>query len=132
MGLAEYRPVSALWLPIGALWSKSAIFRFYWKNFSDTFFPLSKARILKNKLKCDFKLFPRWGLKIWSHIWIFKTRSKQKSQIRLQTFRSHPGKSLKSHFNLFLRILAFVSGKKSVWKNFLIKAKNRWFASQST
>ena len=30
----------------------------------------------------------------------------------LETFMSHPGKSLKAHFNIFLRILAYESEKK--------------------
>ena len=30
----------------------------------------------------------------------------------LETFMSHPGKSLKVHFNLFLRILAYESEEK--------------------
>ena len=38
MGLAVYRPVSALRLPIGALWSKSAIFAFNGKKFHGEFF----------------------------------------------------------------------------------------------
>ena len=40
----------------------------------------------------------------------------------LETFRSHPGKTLKVHFNLFLRILANESEKK-ILGIFFIKAK---------
>ena len=38
-------------------------------------------------------------------------QTKLKSLLRLQTLRSHPGKSLKIHFNLFLRILDYESEK---------------------
>ena len=48
----------------------------------------------------------------------------QKNEILnfLETFMSHPGKSLKVYFNLFLRILAYEMKKKSR-KIFLSKAK---------
>ena len=47
----------------------------------------------------------------------------------LETFRSHPGKSLKVHFNLFSRILAYESEKNQgkfilIKQNLVVISKN--------
>ena len=55
---------------------------------------------------------------------IFKNVSNTEIRNFLETFISHQGKSLKVHFNLFLRIQASVSEKK-IQEFFLIKGKIR-------
>ena len=45
---------------------------------------------------------------------VFKNVSNTEIRNFLETFMSHQGKSLKVHFNLFLRILVYESGKKKL------------------